>query len=297
MNGQPPVQGEPPPPSYPLPWVYKGQAWIFLLSLSDQFGRLISHVADHDAAKGQLTGGPGTLSLYHYTDSPIGAYDELSFSPGWYEYMTHAQPQISSTAKRITKSFVTCGDREISILRRNWGLPAERAVFNWTTIAPNEFNVVITLPNGIRVIEMTIQPRQFFTFKLNTVSWTSEAFDLARLVPIVQPALDGYQPPLPPQAGPHPHSQLPSMLKSYSSLKGETTLVRLKKAVSNPQVFPPIEELHVLKWGLAISPMEMTLREADVVLDTNAPPLIKSRWYIALSNFIKSIAFEKLGSQ
>src|SRR5579862_6252472 len=259
---------QPPPPAYSLPWVYKGQAWIFLLSLSDGLGKLISHIADHDAASGALLGGPGTLSLYHYTDSPLGVYDELSFSPGWYGYMSHDQPQVRSSAKRITKTYVSCGNQEISVLRRNWGLPAERAIFDWRIINPNEFSVSITLPNGVKVIEMTIHPKTSLIFNLNT-SNTSEAFDLARLVPIVQPALDGYNPPLPPQEGSHIHQELPVMLKSYISLKGTTTLVKLKKVISNRQVFPPIEELQVLMWGIAISPMEMTVREAGLVIDTN----------------------------
>ena len=279
-----------------MPWVYKGQAWIFLLSLSDGLGKLISHVADHDAAKGPLVGGPGTLSLYHYTESPLGAYDELSFSPGWYDYTTHAQPQSRSSAKRITKCFVSCGDREISVLRRAWGLPAERAIFNWAILNPNEFSVSVSLPNGVKVIDMTIHPITSFTFNLNTSSLTFDAFDLARFVPIVQPPLDGYNPPPPPQAGPYTNQPMCSMIKHYTSLKGVTTLIRLQRVKSNTQVFPPIEELHVLKWGIAVSPMEMTWRETEVVGDPHEPARRKSSTYVAISNFIKSIAFAKVGS-
>jgi hypothetical protein len=285
-----------PAPPYPGPWVYKGQAWLFLLSLSDGLGKLISSLTDHEAARGPLLGGPGTLSLYHYTESPLGAYDELSFSPGWYEYRTHSQPPSRSSAKRITKCYVSCGDREISELRRIWGLPAEHGIFNWTIINPNEFSVSISLPNGVNVIDMTIHPVTSFLFNLNTMSAASEAFDLGRLVPIVQPALDGHIPPLPTQAGPSPHPESTRMLKTYMSMKGTVALIKLKRVRSNREVFPPIEELHVLKWGLGVTAMELTHREAQVVLDTNQAAPLKSNWYLAVSNFIKAIAFEKVGS-
>ena len=89
--------------------IFKGQTWIFLVSpIYPSSPASIRKFADHPGTTGELVGGPGMLSLYRYTESPFGAYDQLSYSPGWYEYLNIQKRWPYSTVTRITKSYVSC---------------------------------------------------------------------------------------------------------------------------------------------------------------------------------------------
>src|SRR5277367_2368431 len=133
---------------------YKGQGWVFFLSsLTTSSSPAIRHFAEHQATKGRLVGGPGFLSLYRYYDSPFGPFDELCYSPGWYEYLNVGDRNPSS-AKRITKSYVSCSEIQRAKIRYELGIPAERAQFNWNDFPTGEVAVQVTLPNGVQIIDL-----------------------------------------------------------------------------------------------------------------------------------------------
>lgn len=83
----------PPISTVPGPWVLKGTVYMFfmyhtskdVLKLEKSF--LYSPLEAESAfAEGTLLGGLSGVMIIRYTDSPVGAYDELIMIPGKYEY-------------------------------------------------------------------------------------------------------------------------------------------------------------------------------------------------------------------
>jgi hypothetical protein len=286
---------DPTPLPSPLPWPFKGQGWVFLLSpiCSSPSGRPRPS-AYHPGTKGQLVGGPGSLNLYRYTDSPFGPYDELSYSPGWYEYLGSPGTKRTSKASRITKSYVSCSDRSISIIRKDCGIPAERAEFAWYSPRPGEVIVNITLPNGQHVTELLLQQTSFPIFTINSRSIMTDNLDLARYAPIVQPLLDGNQVPAPREI--EPYSLLLAsapLLKSYTSVYGSSGIAKLVRAVTNAEFFPVIEEAGISRYGLALTEMDMILHPVEVVLDVIRPKERGWQRSGTIWDWFKSVIFEK----
>ena len=256
----------------------------------------IRNFTDHPGTKGQLVGGPGTLCLYRYHESPFGAYDELSYSPGWYEYLNIQNWRPSATAKRITKSYVSCSENDVHMIRSNYGIPAEQAIFHWKAIGPDQVTAEITLPHGERVIELTFKQSSLPVFAINSTSLIANTVDLAKLVPIVQPLLDGNQVPIPQNLSPNsPLLQSAPLLKLCSSIHGNARLTTLLRADTNAHLFPPIEACRVSRYGLELLEMVMALNAPEVVLDV-VSPRERHTWqiYLVISNWIKSIVFGKI---
>jgi hypothetical protein len=286
---------DPTPLPSPLPWSFKGQGWVFLLSpLQCSSSSSPRQFADHPGTKGQLVGGPGSLSLYRYTDSPFGPYDELSYSPGWYEYLGSPGTKWTSKASRITRSYVSCNDLSISIIRKDCGIPAERAEFAWYSPRPGEVIVNVTLPNGQHVTELLLQQTSFPIFTINSKSMMTDNLDLARYAPIVQPLLDGNQVPAPREIEPYsPLLASAPLLKSYTSMYGSSGIAKLVRAVTNAEFFPVIEEAEVSRYGLALTEMEMLSHPSEIVVDVIRPKERGLRISAAIWNWFKSVIFEK----
>ena len=276
---------------------FKGHGWIFLLEpLSASSPASIRHFADHPGTTGQLVGGPGTLCLYRYYESPFGAYDELSYSPGWYEYLNIQNSRPSATAKRITKSYISCSENDMHMIRSNYGIPAEQAVFHWKAIGPDQVTAEITLRHGERIIELTFKQSSLPVFTINSASLISNAVDFAKLVPIVQPLLDGNQVPIPQNLSPNsPLLHSAPLLKFCTSICGNARLATLLRAETNAQLFPPIEAGRVSRYGLELMEVMMTLNAPEVVLDV-VSPRERSPWqiYLVISNLINSIVFGRI---
>jgi hypothetical protein len=173
----------------------------------------------------------------------------------------------------------------------------EPARFEWNAIEPKQLHVVVSSPTGQRIIELHIVQVSFPTFTTNTTSLLSDALDFGRLVPIVQPLLDGNTIPIPQEIESYsPLLQSAPMLKSYASVSGRSNLVRLTHIITNESFLPPIENMKVSKFGLALSEMEMTAREPEVVLDViqQTAPRPKSALCLKISNWIDSISFKAL---
>jgi len=276
---------------------FKGQGWIFLLEpVSSAAPYSIRRFADHPGTTGVLVGGPGILYLCRYTESPFGMYDELSYSPGWYEHLNIGKYRLKATAKRITKSYVSCNENDVNMIRSNYGIPAEQARFEWRALAPDQVAVEITLPTHERIIDLTFKQSSLPIFTINSTSLISNEIDLAKLVPIVQPLLDGNQVPIPQNLTPHsPLLESAPLLKMYTSISGNARLATLLRANTNERLFPPIEAAGVSRYGLEVMEMTMNLNPPEVVLDVVSPRELRT-WRICtvVSNLIKSIVFRKI---
>jgi hypothetical protein len=276
---------------------FKGHGWIFLLEpVSSSTPASIRQFADHPGTTGQLVGGPGTLSLYRYHESPFGAYDKLSYSPGWYEYLNIQNWRPSATAKRITKSYVSCNENDMRMIRSNYGIPATQAIFHWKAIGPDQVSAEITLRHGERVIELTFKQSSLPIFTVNSASLILNAVDFAKLVPIVQPLLDGNQVPIPQNLSPSsPLLYSAPLLKLCTSVRGDAKVTTLLRADTNAHLFPPIEDGRVSRYGLELTEIVMTLNAPEVVLDV-VSPRERRTWqtYLVVSNWINSIVFGKI---
>jgi hypothetical protein len=278
-----------PPSVQSPPWHFKGQGWIFLLSCADSN-------ATTDGAAPPVCG-PASLSLYRYTESPFGAYDELSYSPGWYEYATSRHPEKRSKARRVTRSFVSCRDRDLTALRQHLGIPVVPARFRWHVVGPTEFCVqVIPSPGNAMVVDLNIALVSCPTVTTNTRSILCSALDFGRLAPIVQPLLDGKRVSIPESIDPwSPLLESAPMIKSYASVGGSTTLVQVTRIVMNKSILPSHRSIKMSKLGVAFTEMEMTISEPEIVLDVvPSEPRTRSAIYAAISSWLKAISFKSV---
>jgi len=273
---------------------YRGQGWVvFLSSVTASTCAAIRHFAEHPTTKGRLVGGPGFLSLYRYYESPFGPYDELSYSPGWYEYLNDGDRSYPASAKRITKSYVSCNDVQIAKIRYEMGIPAERAQFKWNSLPSGEVAVQVTLPNGLQVIDLIMKRTSLPSFTINSTSLISDWLDLAKLSPVVQPLLDGRQVPVLPDLAPNsPLLTCAPLLKSHTSIRGESGLATLVRAGTNRDVFPPIEETGVSRYGFALMEFEMIVGPPEIVLDVvNPGDYASGSVWRFFSNWLKGFIF------
>jgi len=256
---------------------YKGPGWVtFLSSVTTSSSPAIRQFAEHPTTKGSLVGGPGFCSLYRYSESPFGPFDELCYSPGWYEYLNIGD-RYPASAKRITKSYVSCSETQIANIRYELGIPAERAQFKWNDFPTGETAVQVTLPNGVQVIDLLFKRTSFPSFTINSKSLISDWLDLAKLSPIVQPLLDGRQVPVLPNMDPDsPLLTSAPLLKSHTTVRGESGFTTLVRVSTNGDLFPPIEEGGVSRYGLAFLDAELIVRPPEVVLDVVTPGEHKS---------------------
>jgi hypothetical protein len=128
------------------------------------------------------------------------------------------------------------------------------------------------LPNGDKIIRLTLKETSFPCFTVNSASAISNAIDFAVLAPIVQPLLDGAQAPIPQNLQPHsPLLHSAPLLKMYTSIRGNSKFVSLLSTETNERLFPPIECVGVSRYGLVFVDMEMNLHSPEVVLDVAEP--------------------------
>jgi hypothetical protein len=264
---------------------FKGQGWTFLLApVSDSSHLAIKRFADHPGTDGTLVGGHGTLSLMRYHESPFGPYDEISYSPGSYEYLNVRNVRPEASARRITKCYVSCHTHQIALIRANYGIPAEQAKFVWTQTGRDEVTTAISLPNGEHIIDLTLSRTSLTSFTINTRSLMSNSIDLGKLGPIVQPLLDGNQVAIPRIIEPYsPLLESAPLLKWYISFYGNSATAKIVRVSTNPNLFPPIERARVSRIGLMYMDMVMTLNAPDVVVDVVTPRPRRRRGRICLA--------------
>jgi hypothetical protein len=122
----------------PAPWTLQGTVYsLFFVPLSDKLPVKAysplerAHLSQHD---GQFEGKLGTIQIIRYYDSPVGPYDELLITPGFFKY-NNTDPYSGTVTERenvrITRIYVsqkyTCWNG-----RNNWNIPKHLARFDWT---------------------------------------------------------------------------------------------------------------------------------------------------------------------
>ncbi|KAE9386845.1 hypothetical protein BT96DRAFT_506844 [Gymnopus androsaceus JB14] len=117
----------------PSPWKLKCRTWILLTSplkskkvdgkLAALFPAGWAAPFECDAlAEGEFLGGPGMVALVQYTESPVGPYDELAYTPGKYSLLdTSDNSKIDGT--RTTRIYVSTKESTANG-RRNWNIPS-----------------------------------------------------------------------------------------------------------------------------------------------------------------------------
>jgi hypothetical protein len=140
----------------PAPWTLTGQvAYLFLhgsRSAQESFNE------NPDPVRSPFRGGLGGMILIRYSDSPVGAYDELLFVPGSYQFG-------DTTYYRISQIYVSSLDSVING-RRNWGVPKKLAIFRWSD---NDTYVKIFLPESNEPFcTIRVRPR-LYCFPVNSV--------------------------------------------------------------------------------------------------------------------------------
>lgn len=278
------------------PWSFKGHGWIFLLS-PQSASSSSSAIVDHSGTNDHPLCGHGCLTLYRYTSSPFGPYDELSFSPGWYPY---ASPPSTSPyrASRITKSYVSCNAKGIGHIRKDLGIPVEPAEFAWYSPPNSGGDVIVNIskPDGQHILELLLSQSSLSRFTINSKSILSDSIDLGRLGCIVQPLLDGHTVTVPRGLENTPLLERAPLLKSWSSVKAEGGIVRMKKAVSNGALFPRIENIGVSRWGICLFDLEMVVHSPETVFEVAPCPRSgrRLRSCMRLWNWINGLIFEKV---
>ncbi|KAF9459991.1 hypothetical protein BDZ94DRAFT_1266827 [Collybia nuda] len=141
----------------PAPWELKGRTWLFILpslskTASFPAGFSAPHEADVLTAGGEFVGGPGSIQVVSYTDSPVGPYDELVYTPGRWKYAD------GSFAFRITRIYVSSKESTENG-RRNWNIPKQVAVFDIGSGKDGVTTITVSHPGSrIPFFKVSVKP-------------------------------------------------------------------------------------------------------------------------------------------
>ncbi|PKQ68266.1 acetoacetate decarboxylase family protein [Raineya orbicola] len=106
------------------PWVLYGKGYILLYRFEKTFieqnGFLPKHLLD------KFKGIVGSVMLVDYAESPVGAYKELLFIPGLFQFRQRK-------AFHISKIYVSTYESVWNGIE-NWGIPKELADFRWEKV-------------------------------------------------------------------------------------------------------------------------------------------------------------------
>ncbi len=109
-------------PRFPAPWSLRGHAWMVALRLpAGDPARTAFVPADLRAT---VKSAFSVLMCVVYDEAPCGPYRELLFIPGTMDFGDARHPSISRILVSTWDSVVNG--------RSNWGIPKDRADFDWT---------------------------------------------------------------------------------------------------------------------------------------------------------------------
>ena len=109
-------------PRFPAPWSLRGHAWMVALRLpAGDPARTAFVPADLRAT---VKSAFSVLMCVVYDEAPCGPYRELLFIPGTMDFGDARHPSISRILVSTWESVVNG--------RSNWGIPKDRADFDWT---------------------------------------------------------------------------------------------------------------------------------------------------------------------
>lgn len=116
-----PNESLPSVPLVPAPWNLRGHAWLVAMRLPSDDPARTSFVAP--GLQGTLKAAFSVLMCVVYDEAPCGPYRELLFIPGTMNFGDARYPSISRILVSTWDSVVNG--------RRNWGIPKDRANFDW----------------------------------------------------------------------------------------------------------------------------------------------------------------------
>lgn len=114
--------GLPEVPAVPAPWTLRGHAWMVALRLGSNDPARTAFVAPE--LQPSLRTAVSVLMCVVYDEAPCGPYRELLFVPGTLRVGAVRHPSISRILVSTWDSVVNG--------RRNWGIPKDRADFDWS---------------------------------------------------------------------------------------------------------------------------------------------------------------------
>ncbi|WP_448528634.1 acetoacetate decarboxylase family protein [Raineya sp.] len=103
------------------PWSLHGKGYILLYRFEKEFVEKNGFLPE--GLLGKFRGIVGSVMLVDYSDSPVGAYQELLFIPGLFQFKQRK-------AFHISKIYVSTYDSVYNGIE-NWGIPKELADFRW----------------------------------------------------------------------------------------------------------------------------------------------------------------------
>lgn len=118
---------------YPAPWQLTGTGYILAYHFPRDFVQKQGLLPP--ALAGAFAGGPGAVMLVNYETSAAGPYRELLFVPG----------RFRSRGRRffsISKIYVSTWESVVNG-RRNWGIPKEKAKFDFEKLAGGQERVTV----------------------------------------------------------------------------------------------------------------------------------------------------------
>jgi hypothetical protein len=183
----------------PAPWTLTGNGVILLYRFPHQF------VLDNGFVPPQLrdsfVGGIGSVMLVDYHTSNVGAYGELLFIPGQFQFGTRRY-------YTITKIYVSS---QISVDNghTNWAIPKQRADFAVTEDA----RIFQASQDGKAVFDISIEPR-LLSLPVNT-AWSPIKLSLGQI-------------------------QNESLFITTPGAKGKVQLALIRDIRVNPLLFPDI---------------------------------------------------------
>jgi hypothetical protein len=118
-----PNESLPDVPRVPAPWSLRGHAWMVLLRLpaGDPARTAFVPAGLRETVKSAFS----VLMCVAYDEAPCGPYRELLFIPGTMSFGDGRFPSISRIVVSTWESVVNG--------RLNWGIPKDRATFDWST--------------------------------------------------------------------------------------------------------------------------------------------------------------------
>jgi hypothetical protein len=132
-------------PHWPAPWSLRGHAWMVALRLpAGDPARTAFVPADLRATLKSVF---SVLMCVAYDEAPCGPYRELLFIPGTMDFGDARHPSISRILVSTWDSVVNG--------RSNWGIPKDRADFDWTSSDTGDRWRVISDGREICALEFT----------------------------------------------------------------------------------------------------------------------------------------------
>lgn len=208
-----PLEGDITP--VPPPWKLKAQVWNipFITSRSQaasipdtlMYSPLERRPYSNKEEAGEFVGGLGMIHLIRYSATPVGPYDELILTPGFWEWTEETTDKNGNPCKkkrkntRVTRIYVsqkyTCWNGRV-----NWNIPKHLAKFTWTD-NPDGSQTVQVFPHDLHPDtdpnESIPSEVPFFTATLKTIPWVPRFPILSSAASWVGLDISLVQPPLP----------------------------------------------------------------------------------------------------